>query len=223
MAARKTTLAALALLGLFGLFGLAGGVFALRQVLRDDGPPPLPAVMPAGGVTLIAARPFTLEVPYVHDWRAERPLVSSGVVLVLGVDPDLVHPRQGFEPVLYVGDQTAERLNAGHESGHLIAIVPAPVDAQGRVALDLAQAPIFFGTPALPEQVDAATVAQELAAARARGVAAPAAQAVAAVTQPQVRFHDDSEVRVWAADLIESWSPTEVDLVAGLRAPRVGK
>ena len=216
MTARKTTLAALVLLL------LAGGVFAVRQTLRDV-PPPLPAVTPVGGVTLIAARPFTLEVPYIHDWRAERPSVSSGVVLVLGVDPDVVHPRQGYEPVLYVGNQTAERLNAGHESGHLIVIVPAPVDAQGQVALDLSTTPIFFGTPALPEQVDAATVEHELAAARARGIVPPSAQAVAAVMQPQVRFHDDYDVRVWSADLIEAWSPTEVDLVSGLRAQRVGK
>ena len=212
-----------ALLSLVALLALGGGVFALRQVLADDGPPPLPAVTPVGGVTLIAARPFTLEVPYVHDWRAERPQVQAGVLLVLGVDPDLVHPRQGLEPVLYVGDQTAERINAGHESGHLIAIVPAPLDGSGQVALDLSKAPIYFGAPALPEQVDAATVAKELAAARARGIAPPTPEQVAAALQPQVPFHDAYDVRVFASDLIESWSPTEVDLVNGIRAPLVGK
>jgi len=220
MTARKPTLI---LLSALAVLALGGGVLALRQVLRDDGPPPLPAVTPVGGVTLIEARPFTLQVPYIHDWRAERPQVSAGVLLVLGVDPDLVHPRQGLEPVLYVGDQTAERVNAGHESGHVIAIVPAPVDAQGHVALDLATAPIYFGAPALPEQVDAATVAKERAAAQARGIAPPTAEQVATALQPQVPFHDAYDVRVFAADLIEAWSPTEVDLVAGIRAPLVGK
>jgi len=217
MRARTTTLTILALLL------LTGGVFAVRQALRDETPPPLPAVTPVGGVALIAARPFTLDVPYVHAYRAEQPLVSAGVVLVLSVDPDLVHPRQGYEPVLYVGNQTAERLNVGHESGHLVVMVPAPVDARGNVALDLTTTPIFFGTPALPEQVDAAIVESELAAARARGIQPPTAQVVAAASQPQVRFHDDYDVRVWSADLIEAWSPMEVDLVSGLRVPRVGK
>lgn len=220
MSARKTTLG---LLSIVALLALGGGVYALRQVLHDDGPPPLPAATPVGGVTLIEARPFTLDVPYVHDWRAERPQVTAGVLLVLGVDGDLVHPRQGFEPVLYVGDQTAERINVGSDSGHVIAVVPAPVDARGHVALDLSTTPIYFGAPALPEQVDAATVTKELAAAKARGIAPPAAAAVAAVSQPEVRFHDSYDVRVFAADLIEAWSPMETDLVNGLRAPLVGK
>ena len=220
MSARKPTLL---LLSAAALLVLGGGVFALRQVLHDDGPPPLPAVTPVGGVTLIEARPFTLDVPCIHDWRAERPQVTAGVLLVLGVDGELVHPRQGYEPVLYVGDQTAERINVGHESGHVIAVVPAPVDGQGRVALDLSTTPIYFGAPALPEQVDAATVAKELAAAKARGIVAPAAPAVSAASRPQVRFHDDYDVRVFAADLIEAWSPMETDLVSGLRAPLVGK
>ena len=214
---------ATALLALGAVLALAGGAFALRQVLRDDGPPPLPAVTPVGGVTLISARPFTLEVPYAHDWRAERPLVSAGLLLVLGVDPELVHPRQGYEPVLYVGAQTAERVNAGHDSGHVIAIVPAPLDASGQVALDLSTAPIFFGEPALPEQVTAEIAATELAAAQARGIQPPTPAQVAQALQPQVPFHDAYDVRVYAADLIEAWSPTEADLVAGIRVPRVGK
>ena len=219
MTARKPTLV---LLSLVAVLVLGGGVLALRQVLRDDGPPPLPAVTPVGGVTLMAARPFTLQVPYVHDWRAERPQVQAGVLLVLGVDPDLVHPRQGLEPVLYVGDQTAERVNSGHESGYVVAVVPAPL-VGGQVALDLSATPIFFGAPALPEQVDAAIAAKELAAARDRGIAPPTPEQVAKALQPQVTFHDSHDVRVFAADLIEAWSPTEVDLVSGIRAPLVGK
>jgi hypothetical protein len=62
-----------------------------------------------------------------------------------------------------------------------------------------------------------------LAAARAAGIVPPTAQVVASASAPQVRFHDEADVRVWAADLIEAWSPTEVDLVSGLRAPRVGR
>src|SRR5262245_4270050 len=102
---------------------LAAGVGALVRALPAD-PPPLP-VTPAGEVALLYARPFTVEVPFTHVWRAEQPVFSAGVVVVLSVDPDLVHPRQTAEPILFVGDQTAERVNFGHESGRVVAIVPS--------------------------------------------------------------------------------------------------
>jgi len=200
---------------------LAAGVGALVRALPGE-PPPLP-VTPAGGIDVLYARPFTVEVPFTHTWRAEQPSFSAGVVVVLAVDPDLVHPRQTAEPILYVGDQTAERVNLGNESGRVVAIVPAALDAAGAVALDLAAAPIFFGEPGLPEEVSAAKAATELAAARQRGLAAPSRAAVAAVMHPQVAFTDTWELRLWCSDLIETWSPQEADLVSGLRVPRVGR
>lgn len=199
---------------------LAAGVGAFVRALPGD-PPPLPAVTPVGGVSLLYAQPFTLDVPFVHQWRAERPQFSAGFLVVLGVDPDLVHARQSAEPILFVGDQTAERVNVGEESGHVVAIVPASTDRSGAVALDLSRAPIFFGAPGLPEQVDAAHAAAELAAARTRGIAPPTAHAVQSVTQPQVHFHDDWELHLYCSDLIEHFSPQEADLVSGLRAPRL--
>ncbi len=83
--------------------------------------------------------------------------MTSGVLLVLKVNPELVYPRQAAEPVLYVGDQTAERLNVGYRSGYVVAIVSGPVD--------LTEAPIWFGTPELPEQVDADRIRSERALA----------------------------------------------------------
>jgi hypothetical protein len=199
---------------------LAAGVGALVRGLPDD-PPPLPVATPVGGIDLLYARPFTLDVPFTHMWRAERPQVQAGWVLVLAVDPALVYPRDTAEPILYVGDQTAERVNLGNESGHVVAIVPAPLGASGNVALDLSRAPIFFGEPGLPEQVDAAKAAAELAAARQRGLAAPAAATVAAVSDSPVHFTDDFELHAWCSDLIQTWSPQEIDLIAGLRVPRL--
>src|SRR5262245_44746453 len=200
---------------------LAAGVGALVRALPGE-PAPLP-VTPAGGVDLLYARPFTLEVPFTHTWRAEQPSFAAGVVLVLSVDPDLVHPRQSAEPILYVGDQTAERVNLGNESGHVVAIVPAPLDASGAVGLDLSRAPIYFGAPGLPEQVTAAKASAELAAAVQRGIAAPSAQTLANVTQPQVRFTDDWELHAWCSDLIQTWSPQETDLIATLRVQPLGR
>jgi hypothetical protein len=205
---------------ILALMLLVGGGTALLQSAGDP-PPALPAKTPVGGVVLVHARPFTLDRAYVHDWRAERPTVAGGLLLVLAVDPDLVHPRQVAEPVLYVGGQTAERINVGARSGHVVAVVPAPLDARGRVQLDLTQTPIFFGEPMLPEQVDADRAAQELASALAAGIAPPSADAVAAALAAPVRFGDREALQSHATDLIETWSPDEVDLIAGMRAPRI--
>jgi hypothetical protein len=45
-----------------------------------------------------------------------------------------VYPRQTAEPVLYIGATTAERVNIGHESGRVVAIVPSALNEQGEVA-----------------------------------------------------------------------------------------
>jgi hypothetical protein len=171
----------------------------------------------------VAARPFTLAAPAVHAWRKEQPAYTAGVLLVLRAPVELLAPRQTAEPVLYVGAQTAERVNTGADTGMLVAIVPAGLDASGKVDLDLSRTPIYFGAPALPEQIDAAAAQRELAAARARGIAPPAAAAVSAAQQPPVAFDDDWQLHLHAADLVERWSPIEADVISGLRAPRVGK
>lgn len=205
-----------------GALLLATGVTAVTQLATDDPMPAVPAITHSSLVQLVLARPFTLEKAFVHEWRAERPQVSAGIALVLHVeDRSLIHPRQGFEPVLYVGNQTAERLNTGHESGYLVAVVPAGLDEKGHVDLDLSTTPIFFGDPELPERVDAAAAQLQLDKAVADGVQAAGVSVVEAAMQDQVRFADDWELRVWAADLIESYSPQEADLVSGLRAERI--
>jgi hypothetical protein len=202
---------------------LAGGGAALHFALPDDPPPALPAVTPAGGVELVAALPFTLGTPATHEWRKERPAYAAGMLLVLRAPADLLAPRQTAEPVLFVGGQTAERVNTGDFSGMLVAIVPAGLDRAGRVDLDLSATPIFFGAPALPEQIDAAAAQRELGFARTAGIAAPSAATVSAALKPAVAFDDDWQLHLHAADLVERWSPLEADVVSGLRAPRVGK
>lgn len=177
--------------------------------------PPLPKDAAEAKVELIEAYPFTLEEPATHWWRMEQPAYTSGTLLVLAVDKDAVHPRQTYEPVLFVGAETAERVNQGHESGFVIAIVPSTVD--------LNTAPIFFGTPALPEELDQAACRAELAAARALGVAVTSADQVQSAMRPAVSFVDAYDLHYFASNLIEDHSPIEADLIAGLRAPRVGE
>jgi len=125
------------------------------------GPPEVPPT-PAAVDGILLAQSFILDEPYEHSWQAERPMVASGMLLVLEVNPDLVLPRQTLEPVLYVGDVTAERVNNGYPSGKVVAIVPGPVN--------LTSAPIWFGDPALPEQVTTAIIGTQRALAGEAGI-----------------------------------------------------
>lgn len=205
---KKHTLAAAALVAL-----AAVSAYAVRATRSQD-LPQLPAEPRDVSVTILEAHPFRLAEPATHWWRAEEPRYERGWVLVLDTDPELLVRRQGYEPVLYVGDETAQRVNDGADSGHLVAIVPD-------LDLDLANAPVFFGDPALPEDVTRADARAQLAAARAAGVPAqPDAAARASVEQV---FPDLYELHWFASTLIEQYAPTEDDLILGLRAPRVGR
>ncbi len=201
---------------------LAGGVTAVSSLLVTDGPPPLPDTGMDAVVTVVHARPFVTNEPFTHWWDADRASYDAGLLLVLEVsDLTLIHPRQTAEPVLFVGDQTVERINTGHESGYLVALLPAERNVQGSVDLDLSTLPIYFDLPALPETIDGPTAQAALARAVAAGVTAQPAGDLAAVTAEQVSFVDVGDVHAHAADLIEQWSPQEVDLISGLRAPRL--
>ena len=70
---------------------------------------------PSAVIDVVHVQPFSLRKGYIHFWREEKPLVTTGTLAVFKVDPGLVYPRNAAEPVLYVGNQTAERLNFGNE------------------------------------------------------------------------------------------------------------
>ncbi len=130
------------------LLALLAAVLALPGLAT----PPLPET-PAPVRGVLYARPFTLDAPFRYDWSAEHPEVSSGLVLVLEADPALLRPRETQEPVLFVGALPAQRVTRAFESGRVVVLVPGPVD--------LASDPVWFGTPGLPEQVDATTARAE--------------------------------------------------------------
>jgi hypothetical protein len=195
---------------------VAGAVIATRSV-EQQGRSALPTSPASAPVELVFAQPFVIDTPYTHTWRAEAPDVSSGWILVLRANAALLARRQTAEPVLYVEDETAERVNDG-ASGNLVVLVPSPLDASGRPVLDPAQAHVWFGLPDLPERVDAARIASELALAIQKGVGL--VPRVALNTQAQLGTlyaAGRDELEAYLADLIELYSPTESDLVAGLR------
>src|SRR5207247_5817900 len=75
----------------------------------------------SGVHAVVYAQPFVLSKPWTHVWRVEQPSFDAGWLVVLDVDPTFVQPRQTFEPVLYAGDETVERINHGYEAGRVVA------------------------------------------------------------------------------------------------------
>jgi hypothetical protein len=186
---------------------------AASVTLAGPAVPPTPAAVDQ----VVYARPFTLNEPMSFDWCKEPFNVTKGTILVLKVNPDLVIPRQTAEPVLYVGNQTAMRLNHGNQSGYVIALVPGDVD--------LAKDPIWFGTPGLPERVDAATIKAERQRADRAGIKpVPAEQAKAAQAKGGACLNSASMgamLRDTISVLVEQYSPQEKWLADSWRVPVV--
>ncbi len=193
---------------------LAASVLAAAVVAA---PPQTPAT-PAAVQDIVFAQPFTLETGEVSTWRADKPMVTSGYILVLKVNPDLVYPRQTAEPVLYVGDTTAERMNVGYQSGYVVAVVGA--DITGNAAMDLSKVKIWFGTPELPERVDATRIAQESALADAAGIKAFSADKIAGLLAQNQTLSEQSKAGILddVASLIRRFSPQEESLAVSLDA-----
>ncbi len=177
------------------------------------GPPPVPNT-PAAVDDVLYARAFTMEKGYTFEWAKDGPLFTSGTLLVLKVDPKLVFARQIAEPVLYVGSQTAERVNIGYESGHVIAIVPGDVD--------LAKSPVWFGTPELPERVDAEAANAERALADEAGIKPFAANKVQAAQDrggQRLNVADREALLRYVATLIMEYAPDEKPLADAFLVP----
>ncbi|HNQ24408.1 MAG TPA: hypothetical protein PKK06_15080 [Phycisphaerae bacterium] len=181
-------------------------------------PPALPTT-PAAVQQVLYARPFTLEQGYEFAWRKEKPTVTEGYILVLKVDPALVYPRQTAEPVLYIGDTTAQRVNVGYPSGSVVVIVPCKV-----ADFDLQKTLIWFGTPELPERCTAGTIAEERAKAEKAGIQPPSAATVDAARAEggePLSVKDAYELQRQVAPLIKQYAPDESERADNLLAPRV--
>ncbi len=190
-------------------------------VVNDQGgtsnvPAEIPAEPQREPVSVVYAQRFEVAEPYRHMWRSDRPQVSTGWLLVLSASPDLITPRQVREPVLYVGSQTADRVNSGDQSGKLVVLVP------GDFLLEDAR--IFFGQPALPEETGMLQIDVAVERAIAAGVVPPSADHLATVTDANAfRAPTEYELRLRAIELVEKYSPQERDLITGWRAPRVDR
>lgn len=173
---------------------------------------------------ILYACPFALQEGYQHNWRADPTWVTAGWLLVLEVNPDLVQPSQEVEPVLYGGDQTLERVNLGHRSGRVIAVLPGLPGPDGGPAGDLRATTFFFGSPMLPEEVGGERIRIEGEAAAARGAlpfGVEALEASRARGGDLLRLADRTQLHRTAAELVLEHSPQERELAEGLLAPLV--
>jgi hypothetical protein len=182
------------------------------SAFAQDDVRPLPKT-PSAVIDIVFARPFTLEKGYTYTWNEERPIVRSGILVVIKVNPDLVIPRNSAEPVLYAGNQTVQRLNHGHKSGHVIAIIPGEVD--------LTRDPIWFGRPELPERVSAKVIRSERVLADEAKIRPFPAEKIRSVTEgPPLRVPDlYTLLRDHAAELVLKYSPQEKELAETWRLP----
>ena len=182
---------------------------------------PVMPVTPAAAAELIEVIPFELAQPFTHSMRRERPEYTRGHVLVLRAPEAYLVPRQVAEPVLLVGGQTAERINAGYASGFLIVVVPEwrerGADGVERAG-DPSTARIWFASPELPERVDAAWIDAAAASASKAGLAAAAPRVAGFAPAKAERFENRDALGRFLADIIAKRSPSETDVIDTLRA-----
>lgn len=181
-------------------------------------------VLPMRVRGLVCAQAFKLTAPYGNAWRAEQSPVRCGWLLVLEVDPTLARVRDELEPVLYVGNEVAERTNPGDLAGRRLVIVPSDPDETGWPAIDPLAQPMWFGDPALPEQLDALAIRAARLRAEQVGIAPFNNGAITAALDcgnGRVAFADRAELQRHAALLILQHAPQESAFANGLLAAPV--
>lgn len=180
---------------------------------RDDA---VRAFGPVAAGPIVLARPFRLETPATHTWRAERPEFTEGWIVVLDVDPAIVTPTPDAEPVLYGGAETVARVNHGHLDGRVVGILPT-IGAKA----DLSTVRFFFGDADLPERISADDARVAVRRAVDAGIAAPDAEERAAsieAAEPVV-YADRYELMLDAMRLVRVHAPGERDLADGWLLP----
>jgi len=191
---------------------ILSGLFILSGCQTTGPTAPAPEFKPQSVIEIMRIQPFQLKKAFTYDWMRERPEIRSGLLVVFKVDPKLVIPKNDLEPVLYAGNHTVQRLNHGHESGFVIGIVPGQID--------LSKEPVWFGTPALPERINAEMIAKERAKAERLGISALNSTDMKGRTREMVVAADlTTLLREQAANLVLEFSPQEKRLADSWRFP----
>lgn len=167
---------------------------------------------------LLYARPFTLEKAYTYTYTKEQPKITSGYILVVSVDKELALPRNTWTPVIYVGTRPAQVTNLSVESGRLVLLVPGDTD--------LSKDPAYFGSVQLPEDVDAARGAQELAAAQKLGIHPFPAETVSAALAaggPALHGVGSNDVFRAIAGVLDTYVPEDHGVAQGYLQLKAGE
>lgn len=162
---------------------------------------------------ILVAQPFRVQTPFVNYWSADRRELTAGTLVVLEMDGAYLVPRNAtVGPVLYAGDTPVLRLNHGHLSGRVIAIVPGTVD--------LTTVPLWFGSPPVAdEETPAAALAERRKTEQASMAPLPADQIQAARRAPASAEDLAELLRTTAAELVLEYSPQEEELAKIWRLP----
>ncbi|HMB52762.1 MAG TPA: hypothetical protein VKU40_05565 [Thermoanaerobaculia bacterium] len=171
--------------------------------------------LPAPVAEVLYVRPVTLARGHLFTWAPEPRVVETATLVVVRVDPDLMRPTNAPEPILYAGSRTVEKLNTGHPSGHVIALVPGEFDP--------AVEPLWVGRPGLPARATPEAIESERAAGGER-LRTLATARQAEVARPPLEAPDmASLLRGEIAELVLRFAPEEDHLVRKWRLPEVGE
>lgn len=133
--------------------------------------------------SLVAVRPFRVAEPWTHEYRADRPAVRQGWIVVLDADPALVRPRQTEQMVLMGDGLPLEIVQVAVDAGRVVAILPRVPDS-----VEIESVVFHLAAPALPESLSVEEAGDRRSAAVAAGItprgAAEIARARAAGGEP---------------------------------------
>ena len=143
---------------------------------------PLLDRLPVAVDAVVWAQPFTLDVPERWTMTRQEHELSRGWLVEVRAPAELLQARAVGQPVLFADTTAALPLHPPLVASCAVVVVPVATDREVRRW--------YFGSPLLPERLDAARADEELQAAIDAGVPPMAPQTMA----PPARYHDLREV-----------------------------
>ncbi len=201
-------------------FAQAANPVQNNPVQNNPGPalPVLPATPSINTVpTIISLQPITIKESYATDFRSEHQQVSSGWLMVIRGDSNILAPRALAEPLLLASGtgadgsvwiESVEWFNHGFISGYRVCFIPSTADQKSVADRTTQGLRVWFGSPKLPESVDAKALQSELMEADRVGIVAASAVKVED-SAPKVLANREEIVSA-ANALIARWAPDEI-------------
>ena len=186
---------------------------------NNPGPalPALPATPSIDTVPMIVSlQPVTIKESYATDFRSEHQQVSSGWLMVIRGDSRILAPRALAEPLLLASGtgadgsvwiESVEWFNHGFISGYRVCFIPSTAQEKSGADRTTQGLRVWFGSPKLPESVDAKALQSELVLADRVGIVA--ASAVKIEVSASKTLANREEIVTAANALIARWAPDE--------------